>query len=73
MRRVVVTGIGIVSPLGHDAEHTWDAVLGGANGAGPLTLFDASAFPTRIAAEVKNWDSRAFIDRKLRRLLNRGS
>ena len=55
-RRVVVTGIGLVTPLGHEVESVWKRLLAGESGVGPITLFDASNFPTRIAAEVKNWD-----------------
>lgn len=55
-RRVVVTGMGLVSPLGHDLESTWKALREGRSGVGPITLFDASTFPTRIAAEVESFD-----------------
>lgn len=55
-RRVVVTGIGCVNPLGHDAESVWSALKEGKSGVGYTTIFDASKFPTKIAAEVKNWD-----------------
>jgi 3-oxoacyl-[acyl-carrier-protein] synthase II len=72
-RRAVVTGIGVVSPLGHDRESTWSAVCRGESAVGPITLFDASAFPTRIAAEVKDWQEGGQLDRKLRRMLNRGA
>jgi 3-oxoacyl-[acyl-carrier-protein] synthase II len=73
MTQAVVTGIGMVSPLGHDKEQTWQAVLRGESGVGPITLFDASAFPTRIAAEVKNWDRQLAANRRLRRFLSRGA
>jgi 3-oxoacyl-[acyl-carrier-protein] synthase II len=55
MRRVVVTGMGMVTPLGPDLESTWSALLAGKSGVGPITLFDARTFPTRIAAEVANF------------------
>lgn len=55
-RRVVITGIGLVTPLGHDVETVWQRLLTGESGVGPITLFDASNFPTKIAAEVKNFD-----------------
>lgn len=55
-RRVVVTGIGCVTPLGSDVEQMWRRVLEGESGVGYMTLFDATSFPTRIAAEVRNWD-----------------
>ena len=55
-RRVVVTGIGMINPLGHDPETVWSALQEGRSGVAPTTLFDASGFPTKISAEVKNWD-----------------
>src|SRR4051812_25830773 len=56
-RRVVVTGLGIVSPVGNGVTQAWENVLKGVNGVGPITRFDASALPTRIAAEVKNFNA----------------
>ncbi|MDH3404264.1 MAG: beta-ketoacyl-ACP synthase II [Acidobacteriota bacterium] len=55
-RRVVVTGVGLVSPLGIGTEVTWQALLAGASGIGPVTQFDASAYPSRIAGEVEDFD-----------------
>jgi 3-oxoacyl-[acyl-carrier-protein] synthase II len=55
-RRVVITGIGCVTPLGSEVDDVWRRVLAGESGVGPMTLFDASNFPTKIAAEVKDWD-----------------
>ena len=63
-RRVVITGLGIVSPLGNDLASSWDGIINGRSGIGPITHFDASAFPTRIAGEVKNFDVGAFISPK---------
>jgi 3-oxoacyl-[acyl-carrier-protein] synthase II len=63
-RRVVVTGIGLVSPVGIGAEASWKALVAGQSGIGPITLFDASTFPTRIAGEVKNFEPGDFMDRK---------
>jgi 3-oxoacyl-[acyl-carrier-protein] synthase II len=63
-RRVVITGVGIVSPLGLDAPSTWEALLDGKSGIGPITRFDASAFASRIAGEVRGFDPEKFIDRK---------
>jgi 3-oxoacyl-[acyl-carrier-protein] synthase II len=55
MRRVVVTGMGMVTPVGRDLESTWSALLEGRSGVGPIGLFDARTFPTRIAAEVRDF------------------
>jgi 3-oxoacyl-[acyl-carrier-protein] synthase II len=54
-RRVVITGIGLVTPLGHEVESVWQKILHGESGVGPITLFDAANFPTKIAAEVKDF------------------
>jgi len=54
-RRVVVTGFGCITPLGTEPETVWDRLVRGQSGVAPITLFDASTFPVRIAAEVKNW------------------
>ena len=58
-RRVAITGIGLVTPLGNDVATTWAALDGVQSGAAPITVFDASGFPTRFAAEVKGFDVRA--------------
>jgi len=55
-RRVVVTGIGMVNPLGHDVQSVWSALKESKSGVGPITIFDPTGYPTTIAAEVKNWD-----------------
>jgi len=60
-RRVVITGLGIVSPLGIDLATSWDGIVSGRSGIGPITHFDVSAFPTRIAGEVKGFDPAAWI------------
>jgi 3-oxoacyl-[acyl-carrier-protein] synthase II len=63
-RRVVVTGMGLVSPVGIGVEQSWAALVAGKSGIGPITLFDASTFPTRIAGEVKGFDPSQYMDRK---------
>jgi 3-oxoacyl-[acyl-carrier-protein] synthase II len=68
-RRVVVTGMGCISPVGNSAKETWDALLAGKSGAGMITLFDASKHKTRFAAEVKGFDAAAvFGVREARRM-----
>lgn len=64
LKRVVVTGLGALSPLGNSAEETWKNMLSGVSGAGPITHFDASMFKTRFACEVKDFKVTDFIDRK---------
>ncbi len=64
MRRVVVTGIGIVSPLGTGVEKNWTAITSGQSGLGPISRFDASELPTQIAGEVKDFEATDFIDKK---------
>ncbi len=71
MRRVVVTGLGVVSPLGIGAEATWEGLLAGTSGAGPITLFDSSKHATHFACEVKNFDPLAFVDKKESRKMDR--
>ncbi len=63
-RRVVVTGVGLVSPLGVGTAATWDAILGGRSGIGPITRFDASGYPCRIAGEVKDFEPERYLDKK---------
>ncbi|NYZ64028.1 beta-ketoacyl-ACP synthase II [Luteimonas deserti] len=60
-RRVVITGIGILSPLGNDLASSWDGIVNGRSGIGPITHFDASNFATRIAGEVKGFDATQWI------------
>lgn len=63
-RRVVITGVGVVSPLGLDAPSTWAALVAGKSGIGPITKFDVSAFSCRIGGEVRGFDPEHYIDRK---------
>ncbi|MDA2928365.1 beta-ketoacyl-ACP synthase II [Acidobacteria bacterium AH-259-O06] len=69
-RRVVVTGIGLVSALGLDTESTWKGLLQGKSGVGPITHFDAGSFSSRIGAEVKNFDPLAYVDVKSARKMD---
>ena len=64
MNRVVITGIGLVTPVGIGLQESWDALLAGKSGAGPITQFDATQYRVKIAAEVKNWDGARFIEKK---------
>ena len=57
MRRVVVTGLGLVSPLGNTVSESWSALLAGKSGIAPITSFDATPFNCRIAAQVKGFDA----------------
>lgn len=63
-RRVVITGMGMVSPLGNDLASTWDGIVNGRSGIGPITHFDASAFTTRIAGEIRDFDPASFLPPK---------
>ena len=64
LKRVVVTGLGALTPLGNTAEESWENLKAGKSGAGPITHFDASQFKTQFACEVKGFNSADFIDRK---------
>ncbi|MCZ6528993.1 MAG: beta-ketoacyl-ACP synthase II [Chloroflexi bacterium] len=70
-KRVVVTGLGALSPLGNSVRDTWDAILAGRSGIGPITHFDASELITRFAGEVKGFDPAAELGHKLARRLDR--
>jgi 3-oxoacyl-(acyl-carrier-protein) synthase len=71
-RRVAITGLGVVTPVGNDVAATWSSVLAGRSSAAPISLFDASGFSTRIAAEVKGFDDRNLEgDRRLIKFANR--
>lgn len=69
--RVVITGLGCVSPLGNSAQATWESAVAVRSGVGPITLFDASAFETHFAAEVKDFDPAALFGRKEARRMDR--
>lgn len=70
-RRVVVTGLGAVTPLGNDAETTWDNIVAGKSGIGPLTRLNAEEFPAKVAAEVKDFNIEQYTDRKEARKMDR--
>src|SRR2546421_10361417 len=70
-RRVVITGLGAVSPLGNDVETTWHGILAGESGAGPITQFDHAGYVVHFACEVKDFDATQWIDRKEARRMDR--
>ena len=70
-RRVVVTGLGTINPLGHDVDSFWEAALAGRSGVGQITAFDASGMKATIAAEVADFDPEKYIERKEARRLDR--
>ena len=65
-RRVVVTGVGAVTPLGNDIETTWSGIKEGKSGVGMLTRLDADQFAAKVAAEVKDFDIEKYISKKRR-------
>jgi len=69
-KRVVVTGMGAITPLGNTVDEYWEAIKAGRNGVGPITHFDASQHSTRIAAEVKNFDPTKYVDPKWTRRMD---
>jgi len=69
-RRVVVTGLGALTPVGNTADEFWSALTQGRSGVGPITKFDATDYPTRIAGEVRNFDPLNFVDKKEARRLD---
>lgn len=71
MRRVVMTGIGLITPIGNDLESTWSALLAGKNGAAPTTLFDTTDFATKFSCEVKGWEPSKWFDKRELKHLDR--
>ena len=71
MRRVVITGIGLITPIGNDLEATWSALLAGKNGAAPTTLFDTTDFATKFSCEVKGWEPSKWFDKRELKHLDR--
>ena len=63
-RRIVITGLGILCPVGIGLDESWRSIVAGKSGIGPITQFDASSFPTRIAGEVKGFEAEKYMDRK---------
>ena len=70
-RRVVITGLGAVTPLGLDVDTTWNKLLAGGSGAGPITQFDPEAFPVHFACEVKDFEPTDYIEYKQARRMDR--
>lgn len=64
LKRVVITGLGTINPLGHNVPEFWDNLMKGVSGAGPITRFDASNFRTQFACEVKNYEPTEYFDKK---------
>ena len=64
LKRVVVTGLGALTPLGNNVQDYWNGLINGVSGAGPITRFDASKFKTKFACEVKNFTPTDYLDRK---------
>ena len=70
LKRVVVTGLGTINPLGNDVASTWEAAKNGVSGAGPITHFDASKFKTQFACEVKDYNPADHFDRRQMRQMD---
>ena len=69
-RRVVVTGLGAITPIGNTTDEFWEALRRGKSGIGPITKFDSTGYPTRIAGEVRGFDPLKFVDKKDARRLD---
>ena len=72
-RRVVITGVGLITPLGHDLESSWTQMAAGKSGTSAITHWDATDFPTQINARVNDWDASAYMDRKEARRTGRAT
>src|SRR4029077_8181127 len=64
MKRVVITGMGLITALGHTVEETWEALCQGRSGIGPIRNFDASAYPVRFAGEVRDFEPSRYLEHK---------
>jgi 3-oxoacyl-[acyl-carrier-protein] synthase II len=73
LKRVVVTGLGAITPLGKNVETTWESLINGVSGAGPITLFDTEKFKTKFACEVKDFNPDKYFDRKEAKKLDRSA
>ena len=73
MRRVVVTGLGIVSPVGNTVDEFWNSITDGVCGIGPITHFDTTDFKAKLGAEVKDFDPKQYMDNKAARRMERFS
>src|SRR5579884_1151501 len=71
MRRVVITGLGMVSPLGNDVQTSWSRLLAGESGAAEITQFDHTDYPVHFACELKDFDPTDWVDRKASRRMDR--
>ena len=71
--RVVVTGLGVITPIGNDVDSFWNGIKNKEVGIGPITCFDAADFKCRLAAEVKDFDPKAYMDNKTARRMERFS
>jgi len=71
LKRVVVTGLGALTPIGNNIQEYWDSLINGVSGAAPITYFDASKFKTQFACELKNFNAEDFLDRKEARKMDR--
>src|SRR5664280_2724659 len=69
--RVVITGTGVISPVGKDTNSFWESLVEGRHGIAPLTMLDASVYKVKVAAEVKNFDPMQYMDRKEARRMDR--
>ncbi len=70
-QRVVVTGLGLVTPVGNDVASSWSAILSGRSGVGPITQFDTTGYKVHIAGEVKDFDATRYVDKQIARRMDR--